>query len=401
MGRRSGVALFLTFLVVAAVAGAAIGGVFSGAVTNPPSGAPPSGPVAGGPGGSAGSSAGASSLPGAGSPPPSQSPSPTPVPTPVLVADPLDGSLVTPAVARLHPIAVMIDDLGAARPQSGMSDASIVWQAPAEGGIPRYMLIFQDKVPKDVGPVRSSRYYYIAWAAEWRALYVHAGGSPQALQTLRAQGAGQLVYNADQFAWGSYFRRVTFRFAPHNLYTTGKQIRQLATRLKATAAPTAVWKFGPDAPLEARPTGGRIEVDYLDNVIVYKYDRATNTYPRFVTGSAKQEIDLSTKVPIAPKNVVIMRMKFGPLTSDPETFKHRLEAQVIGSGTAWIATNGITIQGTWRKASLTAPTLFFDKSGHQVTLTAGQTFVEVMETTDPVKFKAGVLPSGAGASPSP
>ena len=65
------------------------------------------------------------------------------------------------------------------------------------------MLIFQENIPGEVGPVRSSRYYYIAWAAEWRAVYAHAGGSPQALQTLRQKGNGQLVYNADEFRWGN------------------------------------------------------------------------------------------------------------------------------------------------------------------------------------------------------
>src|SRR3989442_533073 len=124
---------------------------------------------------------------------PSVSPGPSASPGPVLVGAPLDGLLVSPAAAAQHPIACMIDDLSAARPQSGFSDASVVWQAPAEGGIPRYMLVLQERTPKSVGPVRSARYYYIAWAAEWRAVYCHAGGAPQARQTLGDQGRGQLV----------------------------------------------------------------------------------------------------------------------------------------------------------------------------------------------------------------
>jgi hypothetical protein len=109
---------------------------------------------------------------------PTPTPTPTPVPTPAPVPAPLTGRLVPAEIAARHPIAVMIDDLRAARPQSGLSSASVVWQAPAEGGIPRYMAIFQDTMPKSIGPVRTSRYYYIAWAAEWRAIYAHSGGSP-------------------------------------------------------------------------------------------------------------------------------------------------------------------------------------------------------------------------------
>src|SRR6185295_19343550 len=90
---------------------------------------------------------------------------------------------------------------------------------------------------------------------------------------------------------------------------------------------------------------------------------------------------------------------FGPLGDD--TSHHRLEAKVVGSGTAWIATNGKTIKGKWRKKSLTAPTLFYDAAGHQVTLTAGQTFVQVMKTTDVVKVKDGKVPPPSSPSPSP
>jgi hypothetical protein len=272
----------------------------------------------------------------------------------------------------------MIDDLGPARPQSGFSAASIVWQAPAEGGIPRYMLIFQSRTPTDVGPVRSSRYYYIAWAAEWRALYAHSGGSPQALATLRAQGNGQLVYNADEFRWGGSFRRVRNRLAPHNLYTTGAQLRRLAKTVGAAdGSIQPAWQFAADAPLGQRPKGGSITTAYPDNAIRYTYDRTTNAYIRSVTGEKVQH-DASTGKVVAPKNVVIMLMHFGPL-NDNHPAKRRLEADVVGQGTAWIATNGITVKGTWRKASLTAPTLFYGPDGKRVTFTAGQTFINVMQ----------------------
>jgi hypothetical protein len=390
MNRRArNVAIGLAVVLVALV-GAFVGGAFGGG----PERAPVSSPAIVG-SATPNESAGASE-----SPNPSGSPSPTAAPTPVLVAAPLDGVPVSAAAAKQHVIAVMIDDLSPARPQSGFSDASVVWQAPAEGGIPRYMLLFQERTPKAVGPVRSARYYYIAWASEWKAAYVHAGGSPQALDTLRAQGSGQLVYNADQFAWGTYFWRVTTRFPPHNLYTDGKHLRDLAKRLGATAPPAkAAWRFGPDASLEQRPQGGRIEVDYLANRIVYRYDRATNTYRRFVTGSTKQQVDAGTKQAIAPKNVVIMRMVFGPL-NDGHPNKHRLEAQITGSGIAWIATNGHTIKGTWRKKSVSSPTRFYDAGGHLVRLTVGQTFVQVMKTTDFVKIQDGKPVVSAVPTPS-
>ena len=324
-------------------------------------------------------------------PVPTPAPTPTPEPTPTPVPAPLTGRLVAPDVAQRHPIAVMIDDLGPARPQSGFNSAAVVWHAPAEGGIPRYMMIFQDQIPASVGPVRSARYYYIAWAAEWKALYAHSGGSPQALQTLRAKGAGQLVYNADEFRWGPYFHRTSDRFSPHNLYTAGKSLRKLAARVGADDGPMEpVWQFASDAPLAQRPNGGTIQVAYLANKIKYSYDRKTNSYFRGVTGDAKQ-VDAATGKRVAPKNVVVMLMRFGPL-NDGHPNKHRLEAEVVGKGKAWIATNGRTIAGTWRKKSLTAPTLFYGADGKPVTLTIGQTFIQVLKQGSKVAVKDGKVP---------
>ena len=351
------------------------------------------------PAGAASSAPTPTSLPTA-TPLPTPSPSPTPIPTPPTVPAPLTGRPVSPENAARHPIAVMIDDLAAARPQSGLASASVVWQAPAEGGIPRYMAVFQDNMPEEVGPVRSSRYYYIAWAAEWRTVYIHAGGSPGALATLRAKGNGQLVYNGDEFRHSGTFYRLKTRSAPHNLYTTGPRMRALGKRLGAKDQTyQTVWQFAPDAPLESRPSGGTITVKYPYNLIKYSYQRATNTYLRSVTREGKQ-IDAADKIRIAPKNVVVMRMSFGPL-NDGHPGAPRLEAKVIGSGTAWISTNGRTIKGTWKKTALTKPTKFYDKKGKEVTLTIGQTFVQVVPNSYPVVFKAGSDQPAATAAPSP
>jgi DUF3048 family protein len=326
-------------------------------------------------------------------PRPTASPSPTPVPTPVLVPAPLDGVMVPPAIAARRPIAVMIDDLSPARPQSGFNSASVVWHAPAEGGIPRYMMMFQENLPSLVGPVRSSRYYYIAWASEWRSVYVHAGGSPQAMTTLRLKGNGQYVYNVEDFRYeGVYLWRLRTRSSPHNVYTDGTNLRKLAKVVHApdpAQPPAPVWSFAPDAPFGSRPVGGTIDVGYLANKIHYAYDRATNTYLRGVTTEPKQ-VDAATGKRVAPKNVVIMLVHFGPL-NDGHPSKKRLEADLIGKGTAYIATNGRTIKGTWRKDGITKPTRFFDAAGKPVTLTVGQTFIQVLQTGSKVTIKDGKL----------
>ena len=325
-------------------------------------------------------------------PSPTAAPSPTPEPTPSLVPAPLTGRLVKPEVASRHVIAVMVDDQLAARPQSGLSSADVVWQAPAEGGIPRYMALFQTGSPKAVGPVRSSRYYFIAWASEWRSVYVHVGGSPQALDLLRsAKGRGPVVYDADGYRYeGRYLWRIPTRFAPHNVYTDAKNLRTMGKKVGAKAVEyKSPWKFGPDKLLSLRPKGGSLVVPYLANTITYKYDRKTNSYLRSVSGESKQT-DASSKKRLAPKNVVVMVVRFGALNDGSK--KHRLEAQFKGRGVAWIATGGRTIKGEWRKKTMTAPTRFYDKHGKQVTLTTGQTFIQVIANGFKPTIKQGKVP---------
>lgn len=319
---------------------------------------------------------------------PTPTPIPTPAPTPELAVAPLTGRLVKPALAARHPIAVMVDDQSDARPQSGFSEASVVWQAPAEGGIPRYMLIFGEGNPSSVGPVRSARVYYVQWAAEWDAVYVHAGGSPQAKALLAARGNGDLVYDAEglgSLGNGRYLWRTTDRFAPHNLYTDGKNLRAIARRVGAKDVEAKpAWRFAPDAPVDLRPAGSTIRAPYRFNDVSYRYHRASNTWRRSVEG--KLQRDRASGRIVAPKNVVIMEVAFGLLGPGQ---KGRLEAANIGRGRAWIATNGRTIKGTWRKKSVTARTQFFDDKGNPVVLTVGQTFVQVMPKGTKVTFRNG------------
>ncbi len=321
---------------------------------------------------------------------PSASPPPTPgSPSPSLVVAPLDGLQTTAANASRHPVAVMVDDLSPARPQSGFSAASVVWQAPAEGGIPRYMMVFQERLPKSIGPIRSSRLYHIAWAAEWRAVYVHAGGSPQALETLAAKGHGQYVYNADGFRYeGRELYRITSRLPPHNLYSDAANLGKLIDAVRAPSGPAQpVWSFAADAPVEDRPVGGTVDVRYPYNHIHYAYDRLSNSYRRSVTAEGPQK-DAATGQRVAPKNVVVIVMHFGPL-NDGHPQKHRLEANFVGSGRAWVFTNGRAVRATWRKKSFTGPTLLYDAAGRKIALTAGQTFVQVIQSATELGYRVG------------
>jgi len=314
------------------------------------------------------------------------------------------------ALATRHPIAVMIDDQAAARPQSGLASADIVWQAPAEGGIPRYMAIFQTTVAPAIGPIRSSRLYFIAWAAEWKAMYVHVGGAPNALAFLR-QYNGKLIYNADQYVWGNagYMWRITTRLAPHNVYSSGTKLDQLAVRLKAAAPETgSPYTFEDDALLAQRPVSGSIVVPYLANRITYTYDPTTNRYRRGVTGQ-KVQVDAGSKTVVAPANVIVLKMTVGPLVNAPgqstNAKKGRLELGYLGSGSALVFNNGGVVKARWSKASNAAPTLLTYASGpnvgQPVPLVRGQIFFQVVSTSTKITYTIGGVAATATVGPLP
>ena len=94
----------------------------------------------------------------------------------------LDGVMVEVGEENNYPVAVMIDNLKEARPQSGLSKASVVYEAEAEGRITRYLAIYAGgKDVGEIGPIRSARSYFVDWAEEFSAAYIHCGGSPDAL----------------------------------------------------------------------------------------------------------------------------------------------------------------------------------------------------------------------------
>jgi hypothetical protein len=345
----------------------------------------------------------ASTAPSAGATPgesasPSASLSPSPSTGPQVYED-LSGIATTAELAHRYPIAVMIDDSPAARQQAGLSAASVVWQAPAEGGIPRYMAVFQAGTPPRIGPVRSARLYFVRWAAEWKAVYLHAGGPPP----LRAFLAGRQTLVLD--VPGRATRRLGFRAAPHNLYTEGVRLRSFAERAKrATSArlaynPAEPGRLQPfrDPAVEADrgPDPGSIRVTYTSEVVTYRYDRASNTWLRFVDGREQHDAletanrgngTIGSGPRIAPTTVVVMVVPIRRSKTIEGPALGRLEADSLGTNSAWVFADGRVTKGTWRKRTPTDRTRFLDAAGHEIAFPRGQIFVQVVPTASAARF---------------
>ena len=315
---------------------------------------------------------------------PSPSPSATPTPT---YAD-LDGMPATPDLAHRQPIAVMIDDSVAARPQSGLSTASIVYQSPANGGVDRYMAVFQEGQASTIGPVRSTRQYFVKWASEYHAVLSHYGADPRSISTLiPALSKKGAIYNLDGLAGSSSaYYRVSTKPAPHNVYSTLPTIRQLSSKkgYPSTFAGVAVRPFAADLPLAQRPAAGSITVPYRNQTIGYTYNQSTNAYLRAVNG--KTQSDPANGQQVIARNVIVLFQSVATDMHKGDNYGEPIVGQ-IGKGDALVFRDGQAIKATWKKANDTDLTRLYDASGNEITLVRGETFIQVVVLKTKVSYK--------------
>ena len=300
-------------------------------------------------------------------------PKPTPSPTPELPSDILTGQPDTPDIASRPDTAVVIENYYDARPQSGLSQADVVYEALAEGGITRYMAVFHTQQPKLMGPVRSVRTYFVDWSLENDAPLAHVGGNQDALDEIAPLG----MKNMDQFTNGGYFYRTGDRAAPHNMYTTSDLLAKLEQARGYNTPPTAqpLAKFKKDDPAKT-PPHPTIDINYSYNgfQVEYRYDAASNSYLRFLAG--QPDIDRNTNQQIRVKNVVaeMMPTSYGLTRIGEQT----VIMQTVGQGQLVVFRDGDAVTGTWKKDSHSARTQLLDGSGNPIALNKGNTWFAVI-----------------------
>jgi hypothetical protein len=327
--------------------------------------------------------------------PPTPSPSPTSIPTPTPVPTPtplsnvsvLTGLPVDPVLAHRTPVAVMIDDARAARPQSGFNGASVVFQSTADGYETRYLMIYGEGDSKQVGPVRSARFFLVQWSIETASIIAHYGGDRKSRRFIHYES--ELLTDVDALGKGAKaYHRVKSRRAPHNGYTSTKALRKRGTQLGAPqlmAAEIRGRAFTDPSPVEARAAKQTIRVPYNTNVITWTYDRASNLYRRSVDGRA--QIDPADGKRVTATNVVVLFQKFH-IDTRIEPGHARPVIKTTGKGVAWIYREGKVVKAFWSKARDVAPTLLVDKDGNEIPLIRGRTFFQVVPKGAKVTHRA-------------
>lgn len=287
-------------------------------------------------------------------------------PAPIVYYSPLTGEKVADAAATTQPVtAIMIENSPDARPQSGLKDAGVVYEAIAEGGITRFLALYQQEKPQLIGPVRSVRMYFVDWLAPYNASVAHVGGSYYALKEVRN---GQ-YRDIDEFFNGSYYWRSSDRYAPHNVYTSFKKLDALNAAKGYTSSHFTGFSRTDPQP-SATPNATSITINFSGPLYntSYAYDKATNTYARSVGGAPHLDRE---KGQITPSVVVAMHVDMKLVLEDG----YREQITTTGSGQATIFQNGTAINATWHKASRTGQLSFTDDKGQDIPLVRGQTWI--------------------------
>lgn len=299
----------------------------------------------------------------------------------------LDGKIVdSKEQASYWPYAVIIENLLSVRPQSGLSQASVVYETLVEGGATRFMAVFDpSEITTEIGPVRSARPYYLEWSSEYDALYVHCGGSPTALKIIRENSDIKDLNQISRDA--SYFWRDRSKSAPHNLFTSSQNMN-FALRdkgLRDQSTDFQQWKFKDEANLDNRGDNGKSVIFNFSYGLTYKvryeYNKEKNVYLRF--NADQPHLDKNTNKQIEVKNVIVQLVDEPVLSGG----QGRLDINVGGEGKAWIFRDGQVIEGIWKKASRKGRTLFYDQAGQEIEFNRGNTWVHVVPKTQDVSYE--------------
>ena len=283
---------------------------------------------------------------------------------------PLTGVQVTDeATTKRHVTAIMIENSPDARPQSGLKDAGVIYEAIAEGGITRFLALYQEGRPGLIGPVRSVRPYYVEWGAAYDAAVAHIGGSARALQMIRS---GSYGLDIDQFFNAGAYWRASDRRAPHNVYTNSDRLDQLvAAKGKTTSTFTPIERKDDTKSKTPNATHINLPISSAWYAVDYDYDSASNSYVRKVGGEAHHDREggqLQPKVVVAVQVSMTREMEDG----------YREQIVTTGSGKAYIFQDGTVTEAVWQRPDVKNQITFVDTAGKPLKLNRGQTWITAL-----------------------
>jgi hypothetical protein len=291
---------------------------------------------------------------------------------------PLTGNLAPGGRVPQRPaLAVKVENLPVSRPPFGLGRADVIYEEPVEGGITRFIVIFQCQDAPRIEPVRSGRLIDPDLVRQYGAhpLFAYAGAIPPVVAKVDASSLVDVgVYQAP----AAYYRD-SGRYAPHNLVSSTAVLYAAGRALHAPSTPpTPVFHYGA-LPATATPAG-IVHIGYQYSNLTWAWQPKTKTWLRSYadTGLAT----LGDGGAITARNVVVMKVVLYPsqYVEDP-LGTHENLLVLTGSGPVQVFRNGAVINGTWSRPTLADLTKLLDAQGRPIPLAPGQTWIELVPTT--------------------
>ncbi len=292
----------------------------------------------------------------------------------------------------VRPIALMIDnDSDAARPQLGLESAYMVYEVVVEGTATRFMALFKDFSLEKVGPVRSSRHYFLDYAMENDAIYAHAGWSPRAMSDISSLNINNI--NGVAGDGDIYWRDNTYDSTWHNLYTSLPNLSERADKKSyRRTTDTVKWVYN---KVDKTPAEGKevteLYIPYANFYkVTYKYDEAQKRFVRYANGNPHTS---QTGETLSAKNIIMYSVKNVSL-NDGEN-KGRQDLKNIGSGTGYYFSDGKVVEIKWEKTARDKATKYTFLDGSELVLNPGNTYVQIVpETVQPsITYKTESAPA--------
>jgi len=284
----------------------------------------------------------------------------------------INGLEVSEEISKSRPLAIMVENHSDARPQSGLGDADIVYEALAEGGITRFLALYQSREADWIGPVRSAREYYAQIADEWGALYAHVGGSNEVIAQIN-KGEYKNLDDANEYYNFDFFPRRKDKYEPHHIFTSTEKLRQLIEFHQfSNIANFQPWSFKDDEPATTSVVSN-ISIDFSrpGYEVGWEYDSASNAYKRLQY--FQPHIDESSGRQIMAKNIVIQIVDVTPVPRDPLL---SVDVDLTSGGRAMVFMDGKVIESVWKKESYR--TRFYDSSNFEIKFNRGPIWVELV-----------------------
>ena len=283
-----------------------------------------------------------------------------------------------------RPFAVMIDNHKDAWPQAGLQKAYMVYEIVVEGGETRLMALFKGVDLDKIGPVRSARHYFIDYAMENDAIYVHFGQSPQAQSDIKKYSINEINGISED---GTTFWRVKDKVQPHNAVTSTEKLKKSAEskKYKMTSKEKSVLNYVTD---EVNLTDGTdaetITIPHSQlQTVKYVYDKDKKVYKRYARNVEQKDWD--TKETVTTKNIIITFCDNYTLTDEEN--KGRQGLKNIGTFDGYYITNGKAIKIKCTKQSREDKTEYRDLQGNEIKVNDGNTFVNICPTSAKITFE--------------